>query len=79
MVENKENQSVPETPKIPDEITLVVVLNPKTGQMNFNTPRDPVMTLGMLDMARLQVYQLLQANQAPKIERVPAGAMPGLK
>ena len=64
----------------PEEVLVVIRFIPKTGQMNFTAPRDPIIALGMLDMARREVYRQVDANQAPavrpKIEVVPAGALP---
>jgi hypothetical protein len=60
----------------PEEVLVVIRFIPKTGQMNFTAPRDPIIALGMLDMARREVYRQVDANQAPKIEIVPAGALP---
>ena len=66
-------------PEAPEEVLVVIRFIPKTGQMNFQAPRDPIIALGMLDMARREVYRQVDANQAPqapKIEVVPAGALP---
>jgi hypothetical protein len=60
----------------PEEVLVVIRFIPKTGQMNFTAPRDPIIALGMLDMARREVYRQVDANTAPKIEIVPAHAIP---
>jgi hypothetical protein len=63
----------------PEEVLVVIRFIPKTGQMNFTAPRDPIIALGMLDMARREVYRQVDANQVPagpKIEIVPAHAIP---
>ena len=46
-------------------ITVIVQFTPKTGQMQFQTPRDPIVALGMLQMATREVYRLMDTNQAP--------------
>lgn len=80
MVEGEEKKAE-ETAQAPAPriVRVLVEYNLDSGQMSFQTPRDAIVALGLLDLARRQIYKLEDANQAPKIERVPAGSVPGLK
>ena len=64
----------------PEVVTLMVQFTPKTGQMQFQTPRDPIVALGMLGMAQRECFRLIDGNSAPaaKIE-VVAGMPEALK
>ena len=63
---------------MPQSVDIVIKFYPGTGQMQFQTPRDPIVALGMLDMCRREVYGMISAAPAvaPKIEVVPATALP---